>query len=210
LLALGKMGGSAMLKKVVLVSMLLICLGAFSGCGNEKSASTTPKNDIVTLGKVDINFDYVKQQGMGSNQFAVWIEDAKGNYIKTLGVTKFVATKGYKTREMALLNWVKLAKRSEMNNKEVEAITKATPNTGGQIYVWDCTDANGKAVVAGEYRYVVEACRYMEDYDLFSGKVAVGKNTVTSKAEMKTVGDALKNKSMITNVTAKFVPTDKL
>jgi len=210
----GENGGCAMLKKILLVIMLVLCLGSFSGCGNEKSAAkpetTTAKNAIVTLGKVDITFNYVKQQGMGSNQFAVWIEDAKGNYIKALGVTKFVATKGYKTREMALLNWVKKAKRSEMNSKEVEAITKATPNTGEQTYVWDCTDANGKAVVEGEYRYVVEACRYMENYDLFSGKVIVSKVPVTTKAEFKTVGDTEKNKAMITDVTAKFVPTDKL
>jgi len=199
-----------MFKKLVIVMLLSLCVGAFSGCGNEKdtakSAVSTTKNDIVTPGKVDITFNYVKQAGMGSNQFAVWIEDATGKYIKTLGVTKFVATKGYKTREMALSNWVKTAKRLDMTDKQVEAITKATPSTGGQLYEWDCTDNQGKPLAAGEYRYVVEATRYMEDYDLFSGKVVVGKKAVTSKAELKTVGDTEKNKSMLTDVSATFTP----
>ena len=121
-------------KKLTVLTMLSLCIVIFSGCGNEKapakSAANMPKNNIVTPGKVDITFNYDKQQGMGSNQFAVWIEDANGKYIKTLGVTKFVATKGYKTREQALVNWVKKAQRSELTDKQVEAITTATPSTG--------------------------------------------------------------------------------
>ena len=202
-----------MLKKLVAVTMLSICLGIFSGCGNEKAPAKSPtgtaKNNIVTPGKVDITFNYVKQQGMSSNQFAVWIEDASGKYIKTLGVTKFVAKKGYKTREQALVNWVKKSKRSELSDKQVEAITTATPSTGEQKYEWDCTDAQGNPVVAGEYTYVVEATRYMEDYDLFSGKILIGPNNVTSKATIKTFGNAEKNKNMITDVSAKFIPYTK-
>jgi hypothetical protein len=203
-----------MLKKLVAVTVLTLCIGLFSGCGNEKapdkSTTGTSKNNIVTPGKVDITFNYVKQQGMGSNQFAVWIEDANGKYIKTLGVTKFVAVKGYKTREMALVNWVKTAKRPELTDKQVEAITTATPSTGEQKYEWDCTDAQGKPVLAGEYSYVVEATRYMEDYDLFSGKILVGAKTVTSKAALKKFGDAEKNKNMVTDVSAKFIPNNNL
>ena len=199
-----------MLKKLAAITMLSLCIGVFSGCGNEKAPAKSPtgtsKNNIVTLGKVDITFNYGKQQGMGSNQFAVWIEDANGKYIKTLGVTKLVATKGYKTREMALVNWVKKAKRSDLTDKQVEAITTATPSTGKQKYEWDCTDAKGNPVVAGEYSYVVEATRYMEDYDLFSGKILVGSKTVTSKAAIKVFGDAEKNKNMITDVSAEFIP----
>ena len=199
-----------MFKKLAVVTMLSLGIGIFSGCGNEKppakSAADMPKSNIVTPGKVDITFNYGKQQGMSSNQFAVWIEDANGKYIKTLGVTKFVATKGYKTREQALVNWVKKAQRADLTDKQVEAITTATPSTGKQKYEWDCTDAKGNPVFAGEYSYVVEATRYMEDYDLFSGKILVGSKTVTSKAAIKVFGDAEKNKNMITDVSAEFIP----
>ncbi len=190
--------------------MLGIFVVFLSGCSNKKTdvkhTDIPLQKDIMTLGKVNIIFNYVKQGGFGSNQFAVWIEDARGNYIKTLGVTKFVATKGYKTREMALANWVKIAKRTDMNAQQVEAITNATPSTGMQTYEWNCTDATGKPVKAGEYRYVVEAARYMENYDIFSGKILVGKTQVSSRAEMKAVGDTEKNKAMLTDVKAEFIP----
>ncbi|MDD4320260.1 MAG: DUF2271 domain-containing protein [Acidaminococcaceae bacterium] len=202
-----------MVRKLITVIMLGVCVLFLGGCGNEKlSVKHTDKplqKGVIALGKVDITFNYLKQGGFGSNQFAVWIEDSKGNYIKTLGVTKFVATKGYKTREMALANWVKIAKRTDMNAQQVEAITNATPSTGMQTYEWNCTDAKGKPVEAGEYRYVVEATRYMEDYDIFSGKILVGKKKVASRAEMKAVGDTEKNKSMLTDVQAEFTPFSK-
>ena len=36
---------------------------------------------------LEVSFNYQKQAGPGSNQYAVWIENEKGEFVKTLFVT---------------------------------------------------------------------------------------------------------------------------
>ena len=38
---------------------------------------------------LEVSFDYQRQSGPGSNQYAVWIENEKGEVVKTLFVTSF-------------------------------------------------------------------------------------------------------------------------
>lgn len=35
-------------------------------------------------GRLDITVSYEKQSGWSSNQYAVWIEDSDGNFVKTI------------------------------------------------------------------------------------------------------------------------------
>ncbi|WP_221621529.1 DUF2271 domain-containing protein [Paenibacillus rhizophilus] len=70
-----------------------------------------------TLG---ISFPFVRQDGIASNQFAVWVEDSRGRYVTTLYATRFIATGGYKLRPEAIPTWVKhsgLAKASPFLDK---------------------------------------------------------------------------------------------
>ena len=47
----------------------------------------------VKASALEVSFDYQRQAGPGSNQYAVWIENEKGNVVKTLFVTSYT-TKG--------------------------------------------------------------------------------------------------------------------
>ena len=42
---------------------------------------------------VEVSFNYEHQDGPGSNQYAVWVENAQGKVVRTLFVTSFT-TKG--------------------------------------------------------------------------------------------------------------------
>ena len=42
-------------------------------------------------GSLELSFQYNKQPGPGSNQYAVWIENADGQVVKTLYVTEFTS-----------------------------------------------------------------------------------------------------------------------
>ena len=42
---------------------------------------------------LEVSFNYQRQAGPGSNQYAVWIENEKGEFVKTLFVTSYT-TKG--------------------------------------------------------------------------------------------------------------------
>lgn len=44
---------------------------------------------------LEISFIYERQNVLGSNQIAVWIEDMEGNYIKTVRVTSYTAADGW-------------------------------------------------------------------------------------------------------------------
>ena len=109
---------------------------------------------------LEVSFNYQKQTGPGSNQYAVWIENEKGEVVKTLFVTSFT-TKG-------------------------RGVTGATPQANGkQTFTWDFTDQQGKKVKDGKYCVKVEATLYQVSSIVYTGsfssKDKAGSVTLTSK-----------------------------
>lgn len=156
-----------------------------------------------TKGKsVEISFDYVKQQGPGSNQYAVWIENDKNEMIKTLFVTSFTTKgriregqprrRGYTYRPACVPTWVNNAKAAEMSDDEIDGFTGATPQTGKKVFVWDFTDAKGKKVGNGKYRICVEATLKNDYQMLFTGFVTPKDKAgeITIKQEIRGCNDA--------------------
>lgn len=80
--------------------LFVVCIIIFSALSQQMIQAQTS-------GKVEIKFNYEKRAGIASNQFAVWIEDEDGNFIKTLYVTRFTGNGGYKKRPDALPLWSK-------------------------------------------------------------------------------------------------------
>lgn len=131
---------------------------------------------------VEITFDYVKKQGPGSNQYAVWIENENNEVVKTLFVTSFTTKgriregepvrRGYTYRPTCVPTWVTNAKAEEMTDAELDAFTGATPKEGGiQTFTWDFTDAAGNKVANGTYKVCVEATLKNEYRILYVGTV---------------------------------------
>ncbi|MBN1695341.1 DUF2271 domain-containing protein [candidate division WOR-3 bacterium] len=82
-------------------------------------------------------------------QTAVWIEDKKGNFIKTLYVSGF---SGYvKEKQLWLKKWAESSKYVD-----TDAVTSASIDVGHHIYIWELKDHNGKKVKSGEYVVKVE------------------------------------------------------
>lgn len=82
-------------------------------------------------------------------QTAVWIEDEKGGYVKTIYVSGFAGHA--KEKQIDLPKW---AMSSDF--KGVDAVTSASIDVGHYIYVWDMTDYEGKKVEEGAYKVKVE------------------------------------------------------
>ncbi len=159
------------------------------------------------LGTVQISFDYNRaERDYANNQFAVWIEDMDGNLVKTLFVTRFVATRGWKVREEAVPVWQKKSRISSLSRSEVDAISGATPPAQRLIFRWDGEDANGVRFPAGLYRYCVEANYYWEARVLYRGTIQLGDTEDQSSAKAEyTTADA-RNYSIVENVSAAFIP----
>jgi hypothetical protein len=193
----------------------MVLLLSVYACSDGNSQLEQPINQP---GSLTIVFDYEKQSGSASNQFAVWIEDMDGNHIKTLYATKWTANGGYKSRPDSIAVWVEKSDLSSLSKTEVDAFSGATPKTGSLSYAWDLIDTNGVIVSPGEYKFFVEGTLRWKNYVLYSGVVKVGDSLVTVDADAEFVYEtsdryaALTNDSpenkMIGAVTASFIPAD--
>ena len=56
---------------------------------------------------LEVSFNYQKQAGPGSNQYAVWIENEKGEVVKTLFVTSFTTKGRVRGNEQPMRGYVK-------------------------------------------------------------------------------------------------------
>ena len=173
------------------------------------ASAVTREDDIVSVA-----FDYQKQAGYASNQFAVWIEDADGALVKTLFVTQFTAKGGSEKRPDAIPVWVKQSGLAQGTAQD--AVSGATPKSGSLSYAWDLTDQNGARVKDGTYTYYVEGTLRWKNHVLFSGEITLNGEAATSTAtgtytyaasdEQAALNDDAPEHSMIQNVTASYIP----
>lgn len=144
------------MKRIISLSAtVLAALSLFTACGQSATS-------------LEISFDYTKQAGPGSNQFAVWIENEDSEVVKTLFVTHFSALgrsrngepaeRGYKYRPSCVHNWVKNVNADALTDEQMDSFTGATPSESGlQSFVWDFTDQAGNPVPKGTYKAIIEA-----------------------------------------------------
>jgi hypothetical protein len=197
-----KNNGSISILSTLAVMLCVIAMNASHAFAEEK----VDKTAVVISPKVEISFVYQRQTGMGSNQFAIWIEDSSGKYIKTLYATRFTAKGGWQIRTQALPGWVKASQPLNIPSGEIDAITGATPSAGNLTYVWDCKDNKGNMVPAGEYKYIVEATLRMANRVFYSGTIKTGGQAQQSQATGEFFGDSEQERGMISNVGAKYYP----
>ncbi|MDP3447347.1 MAG: DUF2271 domain-containing protein [Eubacteriales bacterium] len=180
------------------------------GCAAAPAANTVERDsDIVT-----VTFDFEKQSGYATNQFAVWIEDANGNFVNTLYATKFTANGGYEKRPDSIRVWVERSGLANM--KDVDAITGATPKTGALRYTWDLTDATGARVPDGTYRFFVEGTLRWKNKVLFFGEIALDDSAASVEAtadytyaetdDQPALTAESPENAMIGNVRASYIP----
>ena len=162
---------------------------------------------------LEVSFNYQKQAGPGSNQYAVWIENDKGEVVKTLFVTSFTTKgrargnaqpqRGYVMRPACVPTWVKASKASEKTDQQLDAVTGATPQSDGvQTFTWNFTDQQGKAVPQGNYKVFVEATLYNDSDIIYSGTFSTkGKAENVALTSTITKSDE-QHKNMLTNVKA--------
>jgi hypothetical protein len=153
--------------------------------------------------KVDISFDFNRQGGFSSNQFAVWIEDINGNYVKTLYATSFTAKGGWQRREQSLPRWVRQSNLAGKNNAQIDALTGPTPRGGPLRYSWDGTDIAGRPLPPGEYRASVEATLRSENQVLYTAMFRLGERG-QANAQAQYFGSGTRERNMIGPVTVLF------
>ena len=192
-------------KKIISVILAVMLLSVIAVAQNSKKAAKA--------NTLEVSFNYQNQAGPGSNQYAVWIENEKGEFIKTIFVTSYTTKgrarggeqpkRGYIVRPACVPTWVKTSKAEEKTDVQLDAVTGATPQNGGtQTFTWDFTDENGKTVPSGTYKVKVEATLFFDSDIIYTGtfttKDKPGNIVLTSEL---TKSDE-QHKDMVTDVKA--------
>jgi hypothetical protein len=200
--------------RIIAVMTLCVCL-LLAGCGG---ASAPPaEEDYTASGSLSVSFSFERQSGHASNQFAVWIEDADGTFVKTVFATDYTANGGYKNRPESIAVWAErsgLAERSE-----VDSFTGATPKTGELTYVWDITGENGQPVPEGKYKFFVEGSLRWKNSVLYTGEVEIGPEPASAVAEPRfnyaeapgqpALDESSSERNMLGSVTAQYIPPER-
>jgi hypothetical protein len=175
------------MKKLSLVLLLTVLV--FTSIAAQQAAPT-----------VELTFTFTRQSGSASNQFAVWIENTEGKYIKTLYATRYTANGGYSRRPSSIPAWVKISGLSNLTKAQVDAITSATPQTGILTYTWDGTDSKGAALPTSDYVLVLEGTLRWENQVYYRAPISASQRFYSPEVDVEYVGDAAAERSMIRDV----------
>ena len=159
-------------------------------------------------GKVTVSYTLSRMRRIASDQYAVWIEDGEGRFVRTLFVTGFVGRRaGWRIRPQTTASWLKAADVAHTPQAEIDAVSGATQASGSYSLVWDLTDRAGRTVPAGTYRYLVEGNISWENTVLWTGTIRVGAGAASSSATAVYLPAAAEGMGrLITEVRARFEP----
>ncbi|MDT3427731.1 hypothetical protein J2Z22_003307 [Paenibacillus forsythiae] len=178
--------------------------GSFAA--GEQGASARPTQPGEASRTLEISFPFVRQDGIATNQFAVWVEDGSGRFVRTLYATRFIASGGYKLRPEAIPTWVEHSGLAQASPEEADAVSGATLSSGQLKFAWDCKDGQGSPVPKGNYRFYVEGTTRWENRILYEGTIEVGKERTTVEAAVKYTTEEAAQSGMIGQVTAVYTP----
>jgi len=148
----------------------------------------------------EVTFTFTRQSGSASNQFAVWIENAHGQYIKTVYAASYTAKGGWKRRASSIPVWVKQSSLSDMTSAQVDALTGATPRTGTLTYTWDGTDSRGAPVPAGDYVVILEGTLRWENQVYYRAPIRLGQGASSAQVSVEYSSDPMPERAMIGDV----------
>jgi hypothetical protein len=162
--------------------------------------NSTAQQAAAQQAAAEITFNFTRQGGSASNQFAVWIEDPAGRYIKTLFVTQWTAKGGWKTREASIPLWVKKSNLSNMAKTQVDAVSGATPRTGTFTYTWDGADNSSRLVPAGDYVIILEGTLRWENQVVCRAPIRIGGGSEHVNINIEYSGDSASERIMISDI----------
>ncbi len=117
------------------------------------SALTLSDTPATTPGTLEVSFVYMPPTSVEpSYHTAMWLENERGELVKTLYVTNDLSATEYKVGE-ACPDWVRQANWETADKAEVDAVTGPTPNVGAGGRVFDLAKLG---VATGKYEFKLQ------------------------------------------------------
>jgi hypothetical protein len=145
--------------------MIFLILGWFL----QATAAVPP-----TAGAIEITFQYLPPSQLEpSYHTAIWLEDQRGQIVKTLFVSRDLSATGYKVGD-ACPDWVKQAHWEQAAPDVVDAVTGPTPNVGSGALRFDLASLG---VPPGVYELKFQV-HITDDYNvLYHGRVSAAQSS---------------------------------
>jgi len=148
----------------------------------------------------ELTFSFTRQGGIATNQYAVWIEDSQGQYVKTLYATSWTANGGWRRRPTSIPSWVRQSGIVDKTQIEIDSISSATPATGAITHVWDGRNSQGTPDPNGDYVLFLEGTLRWGNIALYRAPVRLGQGNTTSEVSIEYSGDSTAERTMISEV----------
>ncbi len=156
-----------------------VCAGLFLACASLASPQASPPRPQG--GTIEVSFLYMPPASGVEPTYhtAMWLEDAKGNLVKTLYVSQELSSGEYRMGE-ACPDWIKQAHWEKAPKSEVDAVTAPTPSVGSESKTFDL----GKlGVPAGPYQFKFQVHITERHNVLHRGALTVGPESQAVKLE---------------------------
>ena len=177
---------------------LAIGVSACLACVLLGAAKAAPKE---ASGKVTVSF----VTAQSPVQMALWVEDATGQYVRTLYVTRWEAKAGWKRG--ILPQWVAASEagRKDKPLEDVDGVTQATPKAGTETHTfsWDLKDFRGKVVPQGKLVFKLQ-CDGKRGVITWSGKIMLADKAAETVAKPAPEPD--KSNTYVKDVKIRFTP----
>jgi hypothetical protein len=183
---------------------------------SNETPSDAADAEVPAAGRLLVTFDYAKQSGHASNQFAVWLQSEEGDYLTTLYATAYIAKGGWKKRS-GIPAWVEASGIKEMSADEIDAISSATPKAGTLTYTYSdpLKDASGNIYEGDKFRVVVEGSLRWENRVLYSCLIDKATGTVSEEdtqfvtkgtEDGEALGEGAEERGMLTRFHVEYAP----
>ena len=145
-------------------------------------AATGPSFDIAQQLKVALTYVPAENQRVKNPYVAVWIEDAQGMLVRTIGIS--IQTGRGLQYVQHLKRWFRNdAKRVDAGGEDnVETISSPTRTPGAYDFVWDGRDSLGQLVAEGSYKLLIETAREHGPYSVLEMPLTLDGKTFTATA----------------------------
>lgn len=182
---------------------MLFAALALASCAKSSDVIFTQPTEADSV--AELSFAFSRNGGIATNQFAVWVEDSHGRYVKTLYATNFTASGGWKRRKMSIPLWVEQSGLANMSQTQIDSLTGATPKNGNLTYRWDGKDSQNNLLPPGDYVIYLEGNLRMGNRVLYHAPIQIGHGATTSQITSEYIGKAGKEQKMISAVNARTI-----